>query len=312
MMSLSIGISLQEASSSDGELLLKQADFAMYSAKEKGKNNYQFFNEDLSKKITRKYQLEYALRKAIERHELQLYFQPQIELRTGTLVGLEALIRWNSPFGIISPIEFIPIAEETGLILPLGEWVIQEACRQIKEWEREGRPKVKVSVNASAKQFQDPEFSNKVKRILQGEKVDSRYFEIEITESVMMDIEKSKQRINELQEFGVKIAIDDFGAGYSSLNVIKNIEIDTLKIDKSLINEVLSNQRNLFILTAIIEAGKNLNTQIVVEGIESEEQVTVLKEFDVIGQGYLFSRPLQKEELELIWKKEERIPLKAN
>lgn len=301
VMSLSIGVSFQTASHIDEETLIRQADIALYSAKEKGKNNYQFFTNDLIEKATRKLQLEQALRQALEREEFQLYYQPQVDLKTMELVGLEALLRWNSPSGLISPAEFIPIAEETGLILSIGEWVIKEACRQMKQWEKEGQPKLKVSVNVSARQFQDAEFSWKVKKILEEEKVDPRNLEIEITESVMMNIEESSSLIQQLKKLGVKIAIDDFGAGYSSLNVIKNVEIDTLKIDKSLIDEVLSNKRNMLILTAIIDVGKKLNAEVIVEGIELEEQAVVLKEFDVVGQGYLYSRPLPADQLEQVW-----------
>lgn len=304
---LSIGISIQPICTSDEEILIRQADMAMYSAKEKGKNNYQFFTEALNEKVTRKLQLEKALHDALTQEEFQLYYQPQVDLRTGSLAGVEALIRWNSPNGLISPAEFIPFAEETGLILPIGEWVIQEACRQMTQWEKEGRPKVKISVNVSAKQFHDPDFSWKVKQILQKENADPHCLEIEITESVMMDIEESSLLIHELKKLGVKIAIDDFGTGYSSLNVIKNVEIDTLKIDKSLIDEVLGNRRNLFILAAIIDVGKNLNAQVIVEGIELEEQVTALKEFDVIGQGYFYSRPLPAAQLIQVWHQEMKI-----
>lgn len=303
-MSLSIGISLQTVCHIDEETLIRQADIALYSAKEKGKNNYQFFTADLNEQTTRKLQLEHTLRHALEREEFQLYYQPQVDLKTGKLVGLEALLRWNSPTGLVSPAEFIPIAEETGLILPIGEWVIKEACRQMRKWEKEGRPKLKVSVNVSARQFKDSEFSWKVKRILEEEQVDPRYLEIEITESVMLDIEESSCIIQQLKKLGLKIAIDDFGAGYSSLNVIKIVEIDTLKIDKSLIDEVLTNQRNMFILTAIIDVGKKLDAEVIVEGIESEEQAAALKEFDVVGQGYLYSRPLPVDQLEQAWFKD--------
>lgn len=307
VITLSIGISIQPICISDEETLIQQADLAMYSAKAKGKNNYQFFTEDLNEQVTRKLQLDKALHNALKQEEFQLYYQPQVDLRTEKLVGFEALIRWNSPTGLVSPAEFISVAEETGLILPIGEWVLKEACRQMKNWEKEGRSKVKVSVNVSARQFKDETFGWKVKQILEKENVDPQYLEIEITESVMMDIEESSLLIQELKELGVKIAIDDFGAGYSSLNVIKNVEIDTLKIDKSRIDEVLSNRRNLFILAAIIDVGKNLNAQVVIEGIELEEQVNALKEFDVVGQGYFYSRPLPAKQLEQIWHKQWKV-----
>jgi len=298
VVTLSIGISMHYDGNCDEEALIKQADLAMYLAKDKGKNNFQFFTEELEEKMTRKLQIENALRKAIEQEEFELHYQPQVDIKTEELVGLEALIRWNSSFGFVSPAEFIPIAEDTGLIIPIGEWVIKEACRQIKLWERKGFPKIKVSVNVSARQFKDPHFGRKVKNILGDFKVDTCCFEIEITESVMMNIEESSILIEELKTLGVKIAIDDFGAGYSSLNVIKNVEIDTLKIDKSLIDDITSNHRNMSILTAIIGVGLSLNTEVIIEGIESKEQVEVLKAFDVVGQGYYFSRPYPPEQLE--------------
>ena len=306
VMSLSIGICIQTDRIHDGETLIRQADIAMYSAKEKGKNNYQFFSEELNEKVTRKIQLEKALRNAIEQEEFQLHYQPQVDLKTEKLVGFEALIRWNSPTGLVPPLDFIPLAEETGLILPIGEWVIREACRQMKKWEKEGRSKVKVAVNVSARQFNDVDFAWKLKEILEDENVEPSYLEIEITESVMMDVKESSLFIQELKKLGVKIAIDDFGAGYSSLNVIKNFEIDTLKTDKSLIDEVLSNRRNMLILAAIIDVGKKLSAEIIVEGIELKEQVIALKEFDVIGQGYFYSRPLPAEQLEQIWHKKSK------
>lgn len=308
VITLSIGISMQPICIIQEERLIRQADMAMYSAKEKGKNNYQFFTEELNEKMTRKLQLEKALHEALKYEEFQLYYQPQIDLRTGSLVGIEALIRWISPSGLVSPAEFIPLAEETGLILPIGEWVIKEACRQMNVWEKEGHSKIKVSVNVSARQFHDVDFSRKVQQILEKEQIDPRFLEIEITESVMMDIEESSILIQELKKLGVKIAIDDFGTGYSSLNVIKNVEIDTLKIDKSLIDEVLGNSRNLFILAAIIDVGKNLNAQVIVEGIELKEQVAALKDFDVIGQGYFYSRPLPADQFSISWHKNSKIP----
>lgn len=291
-VTLSIGIAVQTGCESDGEELIKEADFAMYSAKENGKNNVQFFTRELDSQMTRKSQMEQALKKALDERQFALHYQPQIHLASGDVIGYEALLRWQSPYGNVPPSEFIPIAEETGLIVPIGEWALRQACRDAKEFCALGHVAKNISVNVSARQFKDPDFSEKVRSIFEEEQVDPRYFEIEITESVMLDIEQSARIILELKAFGLRIAIDDFGAGYSSLNVVKNVEIDTLKIDKSLIDEVLINRRNLFILTAIIEVGKNLNARIVIEGIELEEQAELLKPFGIVGQGYLFSRPL--------------------
>jgi|GEM_PF-247744 len=297
-VTLSIGIAFQKGSESDGEELIKEADFAMYSAKENGKNNVQVFTHELDSQMTRKSQMEQALKKAIDEQQFALHYQPQINLASGEVIGYEALLRWQSPFGNVPPSEFIPIAEETGLIVPIGEWALRQACRDSKEFCALGHAAEKISVNVSARQFKDPDFSEKVQAIFEHEQVDPGRFEIEITESVMLDIEQSARIICELKALGLRIAIDDFGAGYSSLNVVKNVEIDTLKIDKSLIDEVLINRRNLFILAAIIEVGKNLDACIVIEGIELEEQAELLRPFGILGQGYLFSRPLPPSSLD--------------
>lgn len=297
-VTLSIGIAFQSGSESDGEELIKEADFAMYSAKENGKNNVQVFTRELDSQMTRKSQMEQALKKALDEQQFALHYQPQVNLASSKVIGYEALLRWQSPLGNVPPSEFIPIAEETGLIVPIGEWALRQACRDSKEFCALGHAAEKISVNVSARQFKDPDFSEKVRAIFEQEQVDPSRFEIEITESVMLDIEQSARIICELKELGLRIAIDDFGAGYSSLNVMKNIEIDTLKIDKSLIDEVLINRRNLFILAAIIEVGKNLDARIVIEGIELEEQAELLQPFGILGQGYLFSRPLPPESLD--------------
>jgi EAL domain-containing protein (putative c-di-GMP-specific phosphodiesterase class I) len=214
---------------------------------------------------------------------------------------MEALLRWYPSFGIVSPVEFIPIAEETGLILPIGEWVLKEVCLQIKKWKNQNRPKIKVSVNVSARQFKDQKFALKVKKILEDEKVDPSFIEFEITESVMLNAEESSLLIREIKEMGIKVAIDDFGAGYSSLSVIKNVEIDTLKIDQSLLENVMQNSRMMSMLEAIIGVGKTLNTKIIVEGIETKEQLDLLNDFQIIGQGYFFSHPLPPEQLQDVW-----------
>ncbi|WP_277751603.1 sensor domain-containing protein [Planococcus citreus] len=255
-VTLSIGIAVQTGCESDGEELIKEADFAMYSAKENGKNNFQVFTRELDSLMTRRSQMEQALKKALDEQQFTLHYQPQINLASSEVLGYEALLRWQSPFGNVPPSEFIPIAEETGLIVPIGEWALRQACRDAKEFCALGQAAEKISVNVSARQFKDPDFSEKVRAIFVQENTDPSRFEIEITESVMLDIEQSARIICELKALGLRIAIDDFGAGYSSLNVVKNVEIDTLKIDKSLIDEVLINRRNLFILAAIIEVGK--------------------------------------------------------
>lgn len=296
IVTLSIGISMQQGPSTDVETAIKQADFAMYMAKEKGKNNYQFFNENLNEKIMRRLQLHNALLRALEHEELELYYQPQVDSNSGKIVGLEALLRWHSPFGDVSPGEFIPVAEHSGLIIPIGDWALRETCRRIKKWQDHPYLHVPISVNVSARQFLDPNFFTKVKQIITEENISPNLLEIEITESVMLNIDESTKLINDIRELGVKIAIDDFGKGYSSLHLIANLEFDTLKIDKSFIDGGMKNNRKLRILTAIIEATNHAH-RIIVEGVETKEQVDIAKNFNAIGQGYYFSHPLPPEKL---------------
>ncbi|MRG87639.1 sensor domain-containing protein [Salinibacillus xinjiangensis] len=303
VVTISIGISLMDTADSSVDDLIRQSNQAMLLAKKIGKNNYQFYTKELHKKITRKQQIEWALRDAIEQDELSLVYQPQVDVVTDNITGMEALLRWNPAFGAVTPDEFIPIAEETGLILSIGEWVLREACRQIKKWEKQELPKVRVSVNVSARQFKDKHFPSKVRAIVEEEKVQPSDLEIEITESVMLDVEGASQLIQELKELGVKVAIDDFGTGYSSLNVMKSVEIDTLKIDKSMINDVSENDRMMCLLIAIIRLGKDLNTQVIIEGVETREQKELLKEYQVIAQGYFYSRPLPAGRLQQVWEK---------
>jgi diguanylate cyclase len=296
MVTLSIGISIHSDFSVDVETLIKQADFAMYLAKEKGKNNYQFFNEKLNEKITRRLLLENSLHKALEQNELTLHYQPQVDIQNGKLVGLEALIRWVPSFGPVPPNEFIPIAEDTGLIIPIGEWVMREACRKIKQWEEHESLNVPIAVNVSARQFADHTFADKVKQIIKEENINPHYLELEITESVMLNTEESIEIIQELRDIGVKFAIDDFGTGYSSLSVISNLAYDTLKIDKSLIDDAIQNARKMKILKAILEVTSRFN-RIVIEGIETKEQVEALQQFPAVGQGYYFGHPVLPEQL---------------
>jgi diguanylate cyclase (GGDEF)-like protein/PAS domain S-box-containing protein len=295
-VTLSIGISVSDCHV-DPDALLKQADLAMYLAKEKGKNNYQFYNEELNERIMRRTQLENSLRKAILNDEFSLVYQPKVNLQDGRVIGVETLLRWNPSFGSVSPAEFIPILEETGLIVEFGEWVLKEACKQYQAWYETGLD-IPIAVNASARQLMDDEFVQIVKTILQQSGMEPNRLEIEITESIMLDVEESTTIMEELKEFGVRIAIDDFGVGFSSLNVVKNYEIDNLKIDQSFLHDVMQKEKTAIILRSIIDIGKNLGTDVVVEGIETVEQVNFLKPLGVIGQGYYFGRPLPAKEVE--------------
>ncbi|MDE0584652.1 bifunctional diguanylate cyclase/phosphodiesterase [Planococcus sp. A6] len=300
---ISLGISCQEVDMLNEESLIKQADLALFMAKSKGKENFEFFSPELLDSSIRKQEITAALQQALVNGEFSVHYQPQVELMNGQVIGFEALLRWNSALGAVPPSEFIPVAEECGAIHTIGEWVLREACQQLSAWRREGRPDIHVSVNVSAKQFLDPEFAEKVARILIATNVPAECVEIEITESVMIDLDTAAALVEELQALGVKLAIDDFGTGYSSLNAVKNIQIDTLKIDKSLVDEVLGSDRSMAILATIIELGKNLGADVVVEGLETLEQVTLMRQYEVIGQGYYFSRPLPADKAARVWDK---------
>lgn len=296
----SIGISIFPDHGGSSDELLKQADAAMYLAKESGKNSIRFFNSELNKTILRKLEIEQQIKYAAEKKQLSLYYQPKLELQTKKVVGMEALLRWKHPkLGWISPAEFIPIAEETGQIVPIGEWVLNEACRQNKLWQEQGFEAVCVSVNVSVWQFQHSDFITTVAKALQETELDPQYLELEITESIMQNIRESTEILLVLQNMGVKISMDDFGTGYSSLNLLQRLPIDTLKIDKSFIDDIGKNCNQHCMVKTIVDLGLNLNLNIVAEGIEHEYQVDALLESRChIGQGYLFSKPLEAKEFE--------------
>lgn len=295
----SIGISLYPEGGHSAGDLLKSADAAMYSAKEAGRNKYHFFNPRRSETIVKKIQMESRLRRALEEDHFVLFYQPQFDLRTHKMVGVEALIRWNDPeLGMVFPDTFIPLAEETGLIEPIGLWVIETACRQLKSWHRRGLfPDMAMSVNVSIRQFYNQQFVNEVKRIVTSAEVDPRFLKIEITESVLQDIHKTANVLNELTAFGIQIAIDDFGTGYSSLSYLKNLPVSFLKIDKAFIDE-LSEDDGGAIVKTIIDMGRNLDFTVIAEGVETQEHVSFLLDHQCfVGQGYLFSKPVTAEEL---------------
>jgi diguanylate cyclase (GGDEF)-like protein/PAS domain S-box-containing protein len=295
----SIGISLYPSDGTDEETLIKLADIAMYMAKERGKNNFQFYSWQLNRSSSRKMELENSLRKAIEQNQLQLHYQPQVEIASGDIVGVEALTRWKHPeYGFVAPVEFIPLAEETGLIVPLGKWILHQACLQNKAWQNAGLIKVPVAVNISVRQLQDDDFVSAVGSILQETGLDPSYLELEITESIMYNIERSTVILNELKKLGVKISIDDFGTGYSSLSYLKHLPIDKIKIDKSFVDDIINHSNQGAIVKTIIDMGHNLNFTVIAEGIETDVQVNFLKKHSCkIGQGYFYSRPLPAEEI---------------
>lgn len=295
----SIGISLFPALGNNVIELMRQADNAMYRVKAQGKNNYQFFAEEMSDTEMRRLSLVTQLHKALEYEELVVYYQPQLNLQTGKLAGMEALLRWNHrELGMISPTEFIPLAEETGLVVPIGTWVLNEACNQVKRWEHVGYPPVRMSVNVSAVQFGRNDFIGIVEEALRTSQIDPGCLEIELTEGLLLnDIQGAAAKLKELKKLGVYIAIDDFGTGYSSLRYLKQLPIDTLKIDQSFIRDMRvfdpAKGKDRALVQAIILLGHNLGMNIIAEGVELQEQVDFLRESDCEEiQGYIFCKPL--------------------
>ncbi|MEH7441159.1 EAL domain-containing protein [Bacillus sp. JJ1122] len=301
----SIGISMAPGDGQDEETLIKHADTAMYLAKERGKNNFQFYTNQLHGLSSRKMELENGLRKALEQDQLVLHYQPQVNLETGKIIGVEALVRWQHPEnGIISPGEFIPLAEETGLIVPLGKWVLQKASAQNKEWHDKGYSSIPISVNISVRQLQEDRFIDTVKLILDQTGLDPSYLDLEITESIMQNSENTAMILNQLKELGVTLAIDDFGTGYSSLSLLKHLPIDKIKIDKSFVDDIIHHANQGAMVKTIIDMGHNLQFDVIAEGVEEQEQVAfLLRNGCMIGQGYHFSRPLPLEEMEDLLKK---------
>lgn len=290
----SIGISLFPQDGESGETLLNNADKAMHHVKEQGKNSILFFSDTSQNK---KSLLENDLRIALEKEQFILYYQPQIDISTNKLFGVEALIRWKHPQkGIVPPLNFISVAEETDLIIPIGEWVLQTACRQNKEWQRQGYEPIVISVNVSPQQFMKKDFVNLVHYILQETNLEPQYLELEITEGMMMNVGYAKNVLKSLRKLGVKVSIDDFGTGYSSLNYLSKLPINKLKIDKSFIRKM--NEKNKAIVKTIILLAKNLDMDVIAEGVETSEHVNFLKNQSCNQvQGYFFSKPLPEKEL---------------
>ncbi|SHN27854.1 sensor domain-containing protein [Gracilibacillus kekensis] len=296
----SIGISVYPQDAQDSKTLIKKADNAMYHAKRMGKSNYQFYHDSMHSKIQGNIELESLLRKAIKRNEFSLFYQPQIGTKSNQIYGAEALIRWNShELGMISPAEFIPLAEESGLIVPIGEWVIREACQQVKNWQCANLPLFPVSVNLSIRQFYQSDLIPMIRKIIEETGIEPHYLELEITETMAMEAESATIILQELKNTGVKIAMDDFGTGYSSLNYLKKFPIDHLKIDQSFVKDISYDKDDKDIVSTIIVLAHNLNMLTIAEGVETAEHVAFLKEHkcDVL-QGYHFSKPLPPQEFE--------------
>jgi diguanylate cyclase (GGDEF)-like protein len=296
----SIGIAIYPTDGASADILLKNADMAMHKAKEFGGDSYQFYSSELNHRAMERLTLETSLRRALERREFLLHFQPLLGIRAGRILGVEALLRWDSPeLGMVAPARFIPLAEETGLIVPIGEWVLRSACEQLIILHGMGFTELSVSVNVSARQFRHDGFSAMVAAVLADVGLDPGYLELELTESVIMErSETAKGILRKLKEMGVRLAIDDFGTGYSSLSYLKHFPIDRLKIDRTFVNEVTVDQDNAAIAEAIIALAHVLNLDVVAEGVETAEQLAFLAGLrcDVV-QGYHIARPLPPRNL---------------
>ena len=307
----SMGVAVHPQDGEDTDTLLRNADAAMYRAKELGRNRFQFFTSDVHERIRRRMELESSLRLALERDEFELHYQPQVSLKRGGIVGAEALIRWRHPkLGLIYPAQFIPFAEDTGLIVQIGEWVLRRACAQNKAWQDAGLPHVAVAVNMSARQCEQQDIDQVVRRALADAELDARYLELEITESLSMaNPDQSVPMMRRLKDIGVLLSIDDFGTGFSNLSYLRRFPVDQLKIDLSFIREITTDPGSLAISEAIITMSHRLNLRVVAEGVETEGQLQLLgaRQCDSI-QGYFFSPPVSAEAFARLLQEGRRLP----
>ncbi len=302
----SLGVATYPADGADAEALLMNAEAAMYRAKSSGRNNFQFYAEEMNRAVRDKLTMREGLRNAIVRGEFYLVYQPQVEMVSGRVTGAEALIRWQHPEqGLVGPVQFIPLAEETGLIVPIGEWVLRTACFQNKSWQDAGLPAFSVSVNVSARQFKERTLIEQIARALQDSGLEARFLELELTESMVMeDLEKALQSMQALRAMGVQFSIDDFGTGYSSLSALKRFPIARLKIDRAFVRDIPGDEGDKAIAKAIISLGHELNLKVIAEGVETEEQLEFLRANGCDEmQGYLFSPPVPPTELSTLVKR---------
>jgi EAL domain-containing protein (putative c-di-GMP-specific phosphodiesterase class I) len=297
-LTCSIGVSLFPDDGADSETLLKNADLAMYCAKENGRNNCQFFTPELNARAVERLTLENSLRVAVEKQELFLVYQPQLEIASGRISGGEALLRWRHPeLGLVAPDRFIPIAENSGLIVPIGEWVLRTACTQARCWQDLGLPPLPIAVNVSAVQLHQGHFLPLIRRVLDETGLAPQYLELELTERVLLSNSgKTLSMLQELAGLGLPLSIDDFGAGYSSLGYLQDLPVCKLKIDRSFMRAMMVNPRDATITAAVISMGHSLNLKVLAEGVETEEQMSFLRAHgcDEI-QGFYFSKPLQAD-----------------
>ena len=297
----SIGITMYPNDNSETQMLLKNADIAMYQAKDNGRNNFQFFHEQMQDDLIEYHELEHDIREAIRLGEFHLVFQPKVNAHINRVQGLEALLRWTSPVrGTVSPAKFIPVAEESGHIIPLGYWVLNEVCLALKSWQDKGLTPVPVSVNVSARQFRQPDFCKRVAEVLHKHAIDPSLIEIELTEGLVMENTESAQReLALLKEIGLRISIDDFGTGYSCLSYLRRFPIDVLKIDRSFVQEIGSSPDGESIIEAIISLARSLRLETVAEGVETAAQLEYLLDKGChVVQGYLFGKPMDQRLIE--------------
>jgi diguanylate cyclase (GGDEF)-like protein/PAS domain S-box-containing protein len=299
-ISCTMGISIFPVHGRDGQMLLERADVAMVWARESGTNAFQLFTEEMNNRIRERLRLENDLRLALDRDELYLVYQPQVDIRTGDVSGLEALLRWRHPsMGVVPPGEFISIAESSGLIVPIGEWVLRTACSQARKWQDAGLRPVPIAVNVSAIQFRQQGFCELVRCVLEETGLDPKYLELELTEGLLLtNLDVMLKLVKELREMGVKLTIDDFGTGYSSLGYLRQFKVNRLKIDRSFVSDVSVNADDAAITTAIIKMAKALNLEVLAEGVENVEQLDFLRAQNCYEiQGYYFSRPVAVEQI---------------
>ncbi|HSC71310.1 MAG TPA: GGDEF domain-containing phosphodiesterase, partial [Candidatus Methylomirabilis sp.] len=297
------GIAIYQVDGDAPQMLLKNADIAMYQAKEQGRNAFRFFSREMNYKAEERLLLDNSLRRALERQEFFVHYQPQMDLLTGRLIGMEALVRWLHPeMGLVTPDKFIPLAEESGLIIPIGEWVLRTACRQNKAWHDMGFGPLRVAVNLSGRQFKQERLVESVAAILDETGLAPALLELEITEStIMRNAEETIVTLRRLKEMGISLAIDDFGTGYSSLSYLKHFPIDRLKIDRSFVLDITTDPDDAAIAEAIISMAHSLKLKVTAEGVEQQEQLHFLaqRKCDAM-QGYLVSRPISTEEFTLL------------
>lgn len=296
-VTVSIGISIYPSDGEDANTMIRNADIAMYQAKKYGRNNYQLFSPDMNSRAVARLSIEQALHEAIQKHEFILYYQPKFNLKTGQITGAEALLRWQiSEHELIMPVDFIDIAEDCGLILQIGHWVLHEACRQTQSWLLDGLILNQIAVNVSSKELHSKDFLERIRSVLLSTKLNPKYLEIELTETGLMQDIETTELLHAIKAMDVQIAVDDFGTGYSCLSYLRHFPIDTLKIDKSFVQD-MNDGTGEAIIGAIIALGSGLNHRIVAEGIETQEQLSFLQSLNCTeGQGHFFSEALSAEE----------------